>query len=432
MKEAQIPEGILRQLDSLREREEYFRVAFESNPDAMSIHSLEDGVCLGMSDGFLGLTGRTRDEVVGKRLEELPLWHDRKFPAVMMKALREGGAIDERETAVLHRDATTRSVLVSAAVMGGGNKPFFLCVLRDITEKKMAEEAMWEAIITSEDERAKSRAILAAIESGVCIKDRECKYVYQNRMHEDMFGHLVGKFCSEKPGTSDGRCGECPLEKSFRDGKIHKVEMSMTAGDGTMHYELTSSPIRSSAGNIIGGIEVAHDITERKLMEEGLRTFAERDFLTGLFNRRMLFNFLDIELQRAKRYGRPVSLLMIDIDEFKRVNDRFGHDTGDRVLKAMAKIIGSTIRESDVFARYGGEEFVILSPETSLSGAKILAEKIRETLESHSFDEAGTVTLSIGVTSYHDSDTADTLIKRADDALYLGKQQGRNRSIICP
>jgi diguanylate cyclase (GGDEF)-like protein len=98
----------------------------------------------------------------------------------------------------------------------------------------------------------------------------------------------------------------------------------------------------------------------------------------------------------------------------------------------MAEIISRIIRESDVFARYGGEEFIILSPETNLSGAKILAEKIRETLGAHSFDEAGTVTLSIGVTSFNDADTADTLIKRADDALYLGKQQGRNRSVICP
>jgi diguanylate cyclase (GGDEF)-like protein/PAS domain S-box-containing protein len=432
MNEAQTPEEILRQLDSLREREEYFRAAFESNPDAMTIHGLEDGTCLGMSAGFLSLTGRGKDEVVGKRLEELPLWHDRKFPGVMMQALREGRAIGEQETAVLHRDGTTRAVLVSASAAGGGDKPFFLCVLRDVTETKMAEEAMWEAIITSEDERAKSRAILAAIGSGVCIKDRECRYVYQNRMHEDMFVHLDGQFCPEKPSTSSGGCGGCPLERSFRDGKIHVVEMSVPAENGTMHYELTSSPIRSSAGKIIGGIEVAHDITERKLMEEGLRTFAERDFLTGLHNRRMLFNFLDIELQRAKRYGRPVSLLMMDIDDFKRVNDQFGHDTGDRVLKTMAEIINPVIRESDVFARYGGEEFVILSPETSLSGARILAEKIRKTVEKHSFHGAGAVTLSIGVTSFHEADTADTLIKRADDALYLGKQQGRNRSVVCP
>jgi diguanylate cyclase (GGDEF)-like protein/PAS domain S-box-containing protein len=432
MKEAQIPERLLRKLDSLTESEEYFRAAFETNPDAMSIHSLEDGVCLGTSDGFLGLTGRARDEVIGKRLAELPVWQDRKFPESMLQGLREGRDINEGEAAVLHRDGTTRTVLVSASVIGAGDKPCFLCLLRDMTENKLAEEAMWEAIITSEDERAKSRAILAAIGSGVCIKDRECKYVYQNQVHRDMFGHLEGKFCPDRSGESGERCRKCPLEASFRDGKVHKLEMSKPAGDGTTHYELTSSPLRSSAGKVIAGVEVAHDITERKLMEEGLRTFAERDFLTGLYNRRIFFNFLEIELQRAKRYGRPVSLLMMDIDNFKLVNDRFGHDTGDRVLKAMAEIISRIIRESDVFARYGGEEFIILSPETNLSGAKILAEKIRETLGAHSFDEAGTVTLSIGVTSFNDADTADTLIKRADDALYLGKQQGRNRSVICP
>ncbi len=156
------------------------------------------------------------------------------------------------------------------------------------------------------------------------------------------------------------------------------------------------------------------------------------DPLTGLFNRQYLYRNLEQRLNHAQRYNHPLSLLMLDIDFFKQVNDRHGHLVGDDVLKQFSDILKKNIRNVDIAARYGGEEFVVVIPETTHEGALILAEKLRKNVEAHVFPyiEGNGITISIGVTECCPGDRKpDDLIKRADDALYLAKRSGRNR--IC-
>ena len=118
---------------------------------------------------------------------------------------------------------------------------------------------------------------------------------------------------------------------------------------------------------------------------------------------------------------------MFDIDHFKKINDTYGHTTGDIVLKEIAQVVTETIRKYDIVARWGGEEFVILVPNSKAEETALMAEKIRETIEKYAFTEAGTVTCSFGVTEYKDGDSIDSLVTRADEALYKAKEQGRNR-----
>lgn len=159
---------------------------------------------------------------------------------------------------------------------------------------------------------------------------------------------------------------------------------------------------------------------------------AVTDALTGLYNRRYMETHLQILTQRAKQEDRPISLLMIDIDFFKNINDAHGHDAGDKILKQFSAGISRNIRGIDLACRFGGEEFVVIMPETDMAIASLVAERIRQYTETFSFDVGAVnpvaMTASIGVTSLiGNGDTPETILKRADDALYRAKNDGRNR-----
>jgi two-component system cell cycle response regulator len=169
------------------------------------------------------------------------------------------------------------------------------------------------------------------------------------------------------------------------------------------------------------------EIVERRSLEVKLRDLAERDSLTFIYNRRRFFELMNQEIERAKRYGRQLSLIMFDLDHFKTVNDTYGHIAGDTVLQAVSQIVNSIIRKNDIFARYGGEEFIILSPEAEIGSAVAIAEKLRLSIEQHLFPEAGRITISVGVAAYAKEDPEDFFIKKADEALYAAKKDGRNK-----
>ncbi|MBK3333066.1 GGDEF domain-containing protein [Persephonella atlantica] len=160
---------------------------------------------------------------------------------------------------------------------------------------------------------------------------------------------------------------------------------------------------------------------------EKFKLLSEIDRLTGIYNKAKFNQVLESELKKVKRYNRPLGLIIFDIDHFKKINDTYGHQTGDYVLKTIAEIVKKNVRDTDIFARWGGEEFVIVAPETDLSGTKILAEKLRKAIEEHRFDKVGKVTASFGVTEAVPEDTTDSIVRRADEALYLAKEKGRNR-----
>lgn len=172
---------------------------------------------------------------------------------------------------------------------------------------------------------------------------------------------------------------------------------------------------------------------ENAQLYQRTRELSSLDDLTHLFNRRHLFDQLEKEVQRAKRYGRLFSVVILDIDDFKRYNDTYGHLRGDEVLREIARLIKANIRRADIAARYGGEEFVILLPEIPKSGAIIVAEKIRSAIEKHPFpgretQPGGKLTITLGVSSFpQDAEEGHRLLELADRALYVGKAQGGNR-----
>ncbi len=168
-------------------------------------------------------------------------------------------------------------------------------------------------------------------------------------------------------------------------------------------------------------------LRETQMDAEEMRRLAQTDALTGIYNRRHIEQSLEREMERCQRYDLPLALVIFDIDDFKALNDAFGHDAGDSVLVEMARLTGGQLRASDYFGRWCGEEFVIVTPETSTGSAQRLADRLRTIFEEGEFGAVGSISASFGLAVFQPGDSGTTLVKRADMALYRAKTRGKNR-----
>jgi diguanylate cyclase (GGDEF)-like protein len=157
---------------------------------------------------------------------------------------------------------------------------------------------------------------------------------------------------------------------------------------------------------------------------------SSHDPLTHIHNKRSYENVIDSEVARSKRYNKPMSLILLDIDYFKNINDRYGHKIGDNVLIELAKVLSESIRKNDTVFRVGGEEFAIIIPEAGVAGAFKLSEKVRDRVDNYSFEIVNKVTISLGVAEFYQDITKDELYQHADQALYLAKNRSRNRTEV--
>ena len=227
-----------------------------------------------------------------------------------------------------------------------------------------------------------------------------------------------------------------------------KGELEYLCKDGsTMWAQVHVLPHFDSAGNIVEILGVSRDITDRKTallaLEESerrlqqvnsdliaatneLQRLSTTDPLTNAWNRRYLQAVLESEVARSMRYGQPLTLLMLDIDRFKQVNDNFGHHVGDEVLVDIVMRIQRRIRAEDVLCRWGGEEFMILTPHARLQGGQVLAEQLREAIETRDFPHVGQLTVSVGVAEFDPERSLDNWLMRVDEAMYRAKEAGRN------
>lgn len=213
------------------------------------------------------------------------------------------------------------------------------------------------------------------------------------------------------------------LWRTITSGKSWSGEIKNLRKDATSYWIDTQiSPILANNGVIEGYSALRYDITDKKRIEELSLT----DQLTQISNRLFLDNSFKLELQRTKRYNTRFSVIILDIDKFKTVNDKHGHDVGDKVLIEMASLFKESIRSTDILGRWGGEEFLIICPVTKLNQAIKLAQKIRSEIENYYFDTVGTLTCSFGVSEHKPTDKNNEVIKRADNALYKAKKANRN------
>jgi diguanylate cyclase (GGDEF)-like protein len=213
--------------------------------------------------------------------------------------------------------------------------------------------------------------------------------------------------------------------------KVHQqwlIEHMHLSFPTQVHTKDESYPIKEIEARSQVLEKMVHERThELEIAKEKLEKLAETDCMTGLYNRMKLDQILSAEIQRAQRYQSVFSIILFDLDNFKEINDNYGHQTGDQVLTELAKVIGQRVRSTDYIGRWGGDEFMIISPETNLENASLLAEIIRVTLKTHDFGLPCSVTSSFGITSWKENDIASTLIDRVDKALYKSKRSGKNQ-----
>lgn len=214
------------------------------------------------------------------------------------------------------------------------------------------------------------------------------------------------------------------MQSTLGNGDAWKGEIRGRKKDGTHYWTHTTiETIRDPHGKPTSYRAISEDITDRKRVEE----LAISDYLTRLYNRSKIDEVLSHEVLRAARYDTPFCIILLDIDHFKDINDSYGHQMGDGVLKQIAQTLKQNTRKVDTVGRWGGEEFLIVMPSVRIEGGAQLAEKLRAEIEQHVFDPIGTRTASFGVAEYRDGDTLESLIKRVDEALYRAKTNGRNR-----
>lgn len=268
--------------------------------------------------------------------------------------------------------------------------------------------------------------LVDAIPILVSYIDRERRYQEVNAAYEDWFelaaSDIRGKFMWEVLGEAAYETIRPQLDAALQGEEVsYEAEIPYRAA-GRRTVLAQYQPHRDHEGVVAGVYAVVRDLTSVRQ--------AELDFLTGLWNRRKFEEKADYLIRKAARNRQPLSLMLIDIDNFKAINDGHGHLVGDEVLKAVGQHLGNTVRGVDVVGRWGGEEFIILVPETGIEEAGQLAERIRGEIRRLSFDDISGVTVSIGVAEPREEGLLAPVLERADGALYRAKREGRDRVVL--
>ncbi|MDW8095604.1 MAG: diguanylate cyclase, partial [Aquificaceae bacterium] len=261
------------------------------------------------------------------------------------------------------------------------------------------------------------------VSAGLIIADEQNRIHLANAHAHRMLGYSEREL---KNKTLDEVILNCePME----EGEKQWIECKLKKEDGTFIY-VQLEPRRIQIDRRLVNILTFFDITERKEKEMVLKTMSNTDALTGLYNRRFIYSRLIEEKERADKHQSTFSTIFADVDNFKNINDTYGHAMGDRVLIEVAHKIKYCIRVDDVVARWGGEEFLILLPNVGLKGAEALAERIRKSVQEINILGVDGITISLGVATYRLGESIDELISRADHALYTAKREGKNRVVV--
>ncbi len=298
--------------------------------------------------------------------------------------------------------------------------PISFCVTALLMGYSFVRHRMYDVMPVARDE------VFFSLSDGIMVFDNQDRVAFINpaaekilgRSNDDVVGKRITRFVDNDL-----------LPEQTEKGASSEMTFPVMGEECT--FDLRVNRLAGAQGEPLGWLLVWRDITERKRLEDNLRYLAATDPLTGVYNRRHFMKIGTDEVARCRRYQKPMSLLMLDIDHFKMINDKYGHDVGDLVLQAVTSACRQTLRDIDTFGRIGGEEFAVIMPETDIQQAVTGAQRLRKAvmeLKVQCFETRVNVTVSIGAACLTEQDQAiELILKKADQALYQAKNSGRNR-----
>ncbi len=406
----------------LREGDKLFQIATENLRGGIAVFDFK-GIIRFITPSIEPVTGFSPGELIGNPIFD---FIDKNSESMLKAALykRSKGELDFAEyiLTLYRKDGTSYESLHRISTIEFEGENAAISAFIDITERKEFESKLQES---EEMFRTISELTMAGI------------YMYQ-----DYFTYVNDALCKMSGYSRDELLMMRPIDLVHPSDAAHVGRIIHSRFQGfhqSLEYEIrfmkksgSYSWVHISSSSVIykgerTGIGVAFEITDRKNLEHRLHRLASIDSLTRIYNRRRFQEIVMNEWERHVRYNQPFSIIMFDFDNFKHINDSFGHHYGDDVLVKTISKIKRVLRKTDIIARWGGEEFMILLPETHLDQAMIAAEKIRQQVEQIEITPIGHVTISLGVAEIAANENLENLYTRADQALYHSKKYGKNR-----
>lgn len=428
------------------EDKENLEVILNTSPEIFMITRKNDGKIVFTNRAFFKILGYSQEDISGKTTLDLGIWKNLDERKEFFKDIEN---IEDHEIDMVNKNKTFVTCLLSTNNINIGGEDHILGVLKDISNRKKIENKLIESENFLSDIIENNPALIFA-------KDLEGRYKLVNKKWED----LIGLKSEEVIGKNDLELYGEDSAKTFILEDIHvtkqnvpvEMEENLLVNNCAKYFLTTKFPIKDKDTNISGICGISLEITKQKETEQKIKELAEQleiekeyaklnsitDGLTRINNRRYFDDVLRKEFYSMKRTGLPLSMILIDIDFFKKYNDRYGHQGGDDCLKKVAETIKTVAqRGTDIPARYGGEEFAIILPNTDENGARILAEKVRQEVENLNVTHedsavAKCVTISLGVATGNKENLSfpEQIISFADEALYKAKEEGRNRVVL--
>lgn len=411
----------------LKRSEEKFRRIFETIEEGYIVTDLE-GTVLMVNPATCRLLQYEESEMVGRNIDTLYRQVDEGTG--FREILQDKGALRGLQMTARRKDGTTIVIEANAhQVLNNQDEPVAMeGTFRDITRRIEAEKVLRES-------EKQYRAFFENNHAIMLLTDPKSEQIIDaNPAAGDFYGYPLEVMRTMNLSQinalgQDEMFNE--MRRSLDEGRSYFIVRHRLANGALRDVEVYSGPIMVQGAQRL--YSVIHDVTKRIELEQEMKLLATTDPLTGASNRHQFFSLGGVEVQRAKRYDLPLTVIMLDIDYFKSINDTYGHAAGDQVLKTLSGAVSSLLREPDIFGRLGGEEFAVILPQTGADEGAEVAERLRAALASLAVevgDQTVSFTVSMGVTRISAADqTVEELLNRADEALYKAKRMGRNRVV---
>ncbi len=415
---------ILTDITKKRETEKLFEDIFYKAP--IGIYLSQEGLYKLVNPCVVRELGYSQEEL--RRMNPMDPVHpeDKSKVKVAARKMLKGENVPPYEFRAVRKDGSTFWCMGTVAPTSYRGKRAVLGYLVDIDEQKKLQNQLYL-------EKRRAEALIQNAPFIVLGLGENSKILLFNQFAEKLTGYrkeeVLGKRWIDIFIPEDLRDKLYSVWNEVVESKaeLHEYENPIVTKSGETRLIKWRNTVITEGDRFLMVLSIGEDITEKRKFEEELYRLSITDPLTGAYNRRYFIRRIEEEVERVKRGGKSFSLIMMDLDHFKEVNDTYGHKIGDEVLRQLVNTVKERLRKIDLFARWGGEEFLILLPNTPLENAKHLAEEIRRRIEELSFPMDIKITASFGVTEYRDGDSPDSLISRADDLMYKAKRLGRNR-----